>query len=106
MANEPTKDMSVLSPEAKTSRREYYRKWRANNRDTDRATKCRYWEKKAQEYYGADYIGPNSDGELSRQAREVRRKYFAEYRSKHPETINKAYQNYWERKANNHEKEC
>ena len=51
MANEPTKDNSILSPEAKTSRREYYRKWRANNRDTDRATKCRYGEKKAQEYY-------------------------------------------------------
>lgn len=90
---------SLLSPEAAKTRREYYRKWRANNRKADKATKFRYWEKKAQEYYGADYIGPLPGEELSRQAREVRRKYYAEYRKKNPTIIKKAYSNYWERKV-------
>ena len=88
-----------LSPEAAKTRRKYYREWRAKNRGADKAIKFRYWEKKAQEYYGADYVGPLPGEELSRQARDVRRKYYAEYRKKNQTNINKTYSNYWERKV-------
>ena len=88
-----------LSPEASKSRSEYYRKWRAENRSGDRAIKSRYWEKKAQELFGEEYHGPVPGEELSEQAREVRRKYYAEYRNKNKETVTRAYKNYWEKKA-------
>ncbi len=94
-----TPDTCELSPEASNSRREYYRKWRADNKNGDKAIKLRYWEKKAQEYYGEDYIGPESSDQLSRQAKEVRRKYYADYRNKNREALNKTYKNYWENKA-------
>lgn len=101
MANQPNLNKCDLSPEAAKSRRDYYRKYRNENKDIVRATKLRYWEKKAQEYYGVDYVGPESPEELSRQAQEVRRKYYAAYRTRKPEVISKATKNYWERKANN-----
>ena len=36
-----------LSKEAREARRAYSRKWQANNKDKVRASKERYWEKKA-----------------------------------------------------------
>ena len=99
MAKQPKQKKCELSPIATKTRSEYYRTWRANNKAVDRATKQRYWEKKAQAFYGADYIPPESSDELSPQAKEVRRRYYAEYRNNNPETINKANQNFWERKA-------
>lgn len=99
MENRQKSDKCELSPEATKSRREYYRTWRAKNRKCDKATKLRYWEKKAKDYYGEDYTGPEVAGELSRQAREVRRKYYAEYRKNNQETVNRAYMSYWEKKA-------
>ena len=92
-------DKCVLSPEASKSRREYYREWRASNSKSNKAIKLRYWEKKAQAFYGKDYKGPVKDGELSPQAKEVRRKYYAEYRRNNKDTISKANHNFWERKA-------
>lgn len=92
-------DDNKLSPEASRSRREYYRKWRADNKSGDRAIKSRYWEKKAREIFGDGYIGPAPGEDMSQQAREVRRKYYAEYRNKNPETVTRAYKNYWEKKA-------
>ena len=36
-----------LSKEAREARRAYSRKWQANNKDKVKASKERYWEKKA-----------------------------------------------------------
>ena len=90
---------NILSPEASRSRAEYYRRYRAKNRSGDKAIKLRYWEKKAQEFYKEEYVGPKPGESLSSQAREVRRKYYAEYRKNNQETITRAYTSYWERKA-------
>lgn len=37
-----------LSEEAREARRQYYRDWRAKNRDRERANRFRYWERRAQ----------------------------------------------------------
>lgn len=42
----------MLSDEAKKKRREYCKKWRAENRDKVKANQERYWEKKAREEGG------------------------------------------------------
>ena len=39
----------ALSNEAKEARREYAKKWRAQNRDKVRESNRRYWERKAQQ---------------------------------------------------------
>jgi hypothetical protein len=36
-----------LSPEAQVAKREYFRKWRAANKDKVAAQNKRYWEKRA-----------------------------------------------------------
>ena len=41
--------MATMSEEAKQAKREYERKWRAENRERVRAIRTRYWEKRAQE---------------------------------------------------------
>lgn len=46
-----------MSEEAKQAKREYERKWRAENKEKVRAIKRRYWEKqaeKARENHAAD----------------------------------------------------
>lgn len=99
MANKSNSEKCELSPEAAKVRSSHYKKWRSDNPEKAKAIRLRYWEKKAQEYYGEDYIGPGEGDELSRQAREVQRKYYAEYRKKNPDIISKANKNYWERKV-------
>ena len=38
-----------MSKEAKEAEREYYREWRKNNKDKVKATKARFFERKAAE---------------------------------------------------------
>lgn len=42
--------MEELSNKAKELQREYYRKWRANNKEKLKEINQRYWLKKAQNY--------------------------------------------------------
>lgn len=77
-----------MSPAASKSRSEYYRNWRSGHPENTRAIQLKYWETKAKKTYGDAYKGPGPDGELSEQAREVRRDYYSKYHA-----------NYWERKA-------
>lgn len=41
--------MAAMSEEAKQAKREYEKKWRAENRERVKAIRARYWEKRAQE---------------------------------------------------------
>lgn len=41
--------MTKLSEEAKKLKKEYFRKWRANNKDKVKEYNKRYWERKAAE---------------------------------------------------------
>ncbi len=36
-----------MNEKAVNTRKEYYKKWRANNKDKVRATQARYWENRA-----------------------------------------------------------
>lgn len=88
-----------LSKKATNTRREYLRTWNAEHPENTRATRSRYWEKKAKEFYGPDYVGPKEGEDLSKQARRIRNRYYKEYRKKNPEVIKKNISDYWERKA-------
>ena len=43
-----------LSEEAKQAKREYERKWRAENQDKSKAIRQRYWERKAEQAKGEE----------------------------------------------------
>lgn len=90
---------SALSPEAARSRNTYYQKWRSDHPKDAKVIQCRYWEKKAKALYGPYYIGPDSEDELSQQAREVRRKYYSDYSKKNAAAIRKNNKDYWEKKG-------
>ena len=90
---------SELSLKAREARAEYYRSWRVEHPESARATQLRYWEKKAQAIYGADYVAPLPGEEISTQALEVRRAYYAERRKRDPEAEKKNMCDFWERKA-------
>ena len=88
-----------LSPEAREARVEYYRSWRVEHPENIRATQLRYWEKKAQEFYGKNYVAPAPGEEISSQAVEMRRAYYANRRKQDPEAEKKNLYDFWERKA-------
>lgn len=88
-----------LSTEARALRNESAKTWRKNNPENVQATRRRYWEKKAREQYGREYKAPENNNELSAQAVEIRRAYYATYRKNNPEIIEKSITNYWERKV-------
>ena len=72
-----------MENETKTgSRAAYYRAWRFKNLEKDEARKRSYWERKAAKLYGDAYEGPKDGAELSKQAREVRRVYYANRRER------------------------
>ncbi len=96
---DPGIETCELSSEAASARSEYFKLYRAEHPESIKAVRLRYWEKKAQEFYGVDYVGPKPGEELSSQARELRRKYYADYREKNSEAIKKSHKAYWERKA-------
>ena len=95
---------NVLTDKATDARRAYYQKWNAENSDRIRLYNLKKWESKACQTFGSDYIPPKDGEILSRQASELRRQYYADYRKKHPERIKASIKKFWERKAQ--ENEC
>ena len=111
------------SVEAKKLRAEYYRARYARDPERCKHYQNQVWENKAKTLYGADYIPPDNEGELSAQARLLKRGYYRKYRKEHIEQYReymRKYQkehktersrekqreyihNYWERKAQNNE---
>lgn len=89
----------TLTNTATRCRREYYRKWRSINPEKEKLIKLRYWEKKAKQLYGEDYVPPLPGEVISKQARDTRRNYFREYQKKNAEAIKRNTANYWEKKA-------
>lgn len=89
----------TLSAKATDARRDYLRSWNAEHPEKNREACARYWEKKAKEFYGVDYVPPKDGEGLSRQARRLRNRYQKEYRKKNPDIIKKNVKDYWERKA-------
>lgn len=88
-----------LSPKAREARSNYYRDLRGKHPENRRTTQLRYWEKKARELYGVDYVAPLPGEEISAQGLEVRRAYYAERRKRDPEAGKKYMRDFWERKA-------
>ena len=111
------------SVKAKEIRAEYYRARYARDPVKHKNYQMQSWENKAKAIYGDDYMPPEKEGELSAQARLIRRAYYRKYRDANRERINeysKNYQrahtseyrrekqkeynrNYWERKARKNE---
>ena len=90
-----------LSEKAKEARRAYQRKWKTENPEKVKRAQYAKWENKAKEVHGRFYEPPRNGEPLSRQARELRKEYYKEYRRTHPEDIKRATVRYWERKASN-----
>lgn len=97
----PNSANSTLSPEAVRSRNTYYQKWRSDHPQDSKVIQCRYWEKKAKALYGPYYVGSDAEDVLSQQAREVRRKYYADYSKKNADAIRKNNKDFWEKKGRN-----
>lgn len=83
--------------EIKKTRADYYKRWRVEHPGDIRNAQLRYWEKKAREVFGKKYKAPAPGEELSEQARELRRKYYAERRKNNPEEGKKATAAFWDR---------
>ena len=88
-----------LSLTACKTRREYWKKWNAGHPENRKATRARYWENRAKNFYGPDYEGPKPGQDLSDHARDVRKMYYREYRKTHAEDLKRNIENYWERQA-------
>lgn len=103
-----------LSEEAKEARREYYRGRYKTDPDKHKVYVCRMWERKAQNVFGTLYVPPTTEGVLSDQAAELRRRYYSEYRKTHDtdrseymkeyrkshrDQLEKNSRDYWERKG-------
>lgn len=103
-----------LTQGAKDARREYYRDRYKRDPDKHKKYVCRMWERKAQQFFGALYVPPDREGELSAQAAELRRRYYSEYRkthstdrteymreyrNNHREKLTQYQHDYWERKG-------
>ena len=59
-----------MDTDAKKSRNEYYRNWRAKNRDKVKAAQDRYWAKKAAEAKG-DHTDGHADDQRNSSASAV-----------------------------------
>ena len=88
-----------LTPKEKGARSEYYKAWRNQNPERSKAIQIRYWETRAAKHYGLKYNGPGENGELSEQAREIRKEYYADLRKKNPGQSQKSQKDFWSRKA-------
>lgn len=91
--------MDYMTPGAVTARRDYLKKWAAENPDKVKANASRYWERRAAKEYGKAYKGPKDGETMSAQAMETRRKYYRQRRADHPEENAANVRRYWERKA-------
>lgn len=95
----------TLSKAEKNARNEYYKEWRKENPEKTKAARLRYWENKAAKIYGTKYTGPEDGEEMSAQAREIQRRYYAENRKKNPNRVKSVQKEFWSRKAEENIKE-
>lgn len=98
MSDNKTK-YETLSPAASKARNEYYKAWRGEHPERVKAIQLRYWETKAQKIYGAAYQAPSSNESMSEQAKEVRKKYYADHRAKNAEKVRRSAMNFWEKRS-------
>lgn len=84
----------ILSSKAKQARSVYYRERYRKDPAKHKQYVCNMWEKKARALYENEYIPPKKEGELSAQAAELRRRYYAEYRKKNGDQIRTKHREY------------
>lgn len=92
-------DDKTITPTAKALRNEYLRSWNAENPEKVKLIRLRYWEKKAKQLHGQNYVGPEPGEAISKQALEIKRKYYRDYQKENADAMRRNNNNYWNRKA-------